>query len=133
MENQMRETIGIGVDLVEVNRLLAGQEGLMERLLTEREREWCRRSARSLERLAGRFAAKEAVLKALGTGLKEGMSWQQIEILPNASGAPVVELFGMADERYREIGGQKILLSIAHDGGMAIAYAQIVGVAIGRS
>lgn len=122
----MSRTIGVGVDLVSLERLELEQERFAERLLTPAERSWCASSPRFVERLAGRLAAKEAVLKALGTGLSQGLSWQQIEILPDALGMPQVSLSGAAAERLASLGGSCLLISIAHDGGMAIAYAQVV-------
>lgn len=118
--------LGIGVDLVAIDRFSDNSERLAKRLLTPAEREECRNSLRFAEWLAGRFAAKEAVLKALGTGLAAGLSWQQIEVRVDSAGKPGVTLSGAAAERMEQLGGTRVLLSIAHDGGTAIAFAQLI-------
>jgi len=81
--------------------------------------------ARAAERLAGRWAAKEAVAKALGTGFASGIGLQDIETLVGPSGAPTVVLHRAAAQRLQTVGGSQVLLSIAHDGGMAVAFALI--------
>ncbi len=87
--------IGIGIDLIELNRierLLRRQPRFVERVLTERERERNRMLSqkRQVEYVAGRFAAKEAFSKAVGTGISEAYSWQDIEVLNEANGQPVL-------------------------------------------
>src|SRR5947208_15100531 len=91
--------LGQGIEIVETRRmadLLENHgERFLERCFTLAEREYCYRNAkRHIEHLAGRFAAKEAVLKVLGTGWRGGIAWTDIEILPEASGQPVVALSG---------------------------------------
>ena len=86
--------MGIGIDIIELDRVARSmeQERFMTRLLTERERQLVDTYSptRRIEFVAGRFAAKEAYAKAVGTGIAHGLSWQHIEILPDASGRPVM-------------------------------------------
>ncbi len=112
--------IRVGIDLVEVarlDRLLADHPVAAERLFTERERRQCRGGAS----LAGRFAAKEAVLKAFGTGLGPGMRWTDVEIVRGAAGRPFVELSGAAAALARRRGLRDIDVSLTHSAGHAIA------------
>jgi holo-[acyl-carrier protein] synthase len=115
--------IGIGTDIVSVDRIRTLSPAAVERVLTPEEAEYCRRQQDPAERIAGRFAAKEAVLKALGTGWAQGLGWQQLKILPNEYGAPVVTLTGAAERRLREIGATHCLVSISHESAFAVAFA----------
>ncbi|WP_047374307.1 holo-ACP synthase [Exiguobacterium sp. ZOR0005] len=84
--------VGIGIDIVELERIARSieQPRFIDRLLTESERERARgyKEERRIEFVAGRFAAKEAYAKAVGTGIARGLSWQQIEVLPDETGRP---------------------------------------------
>lgn len=115
--------LGLGTDVVEVARFAEAMqrrgERFIERLFTETERAHC---AGRPERLAARFAAKEAVLKALGTGLS-GCRWVHVDIVPEASGAPRVVLSGGALETARRMGVTDIHLSISHTRSTAMALA----------
>jgi holo-[acyl-carrier protein] synthase len=115
--------IGIGTDITHVERIKKLPPEAVARILTEREAEYCNRHKPPHERIAGRFAAKEAILKALGTGWAQGLGWQQIEILPDASGAPKVTLRDAALEKMRSLGATRCHLSISHQGEYAVAYA----------
>ncbi len=116
-----------GIDMVDCRRLgeLIGRYGdrFLKRVFTPAERDYCRGRKREIEHLAGRFATKEAVLKVLGTGLRRGMKWTEIEIVNEPSGQPRVSLTG----RCRQIAEQKnlgeILVSISHIDTHAIASA----------
>lgn len=120
---------GIGVDLVEVERMaeLIRRHGerAEERLFTAAERDTCRRRRlRRAECYAARFAAKEAALKALGTGLSHGISWQEVEVLRNDSGDPELRLHGTARTKLRELSGSqnaRIHVSLAHETRTAVA------------
>jgi holo-[acyl-carrier protein] synthase len=116
--------LGLGVDMVEVGRVKRARERWGERFLnrvfTSEERSYCLRKAFPEQSFAARFAAKEAVLKAIGTGLSGGIGWKDVEIVNNKSGKPEVNLGEKITER---IGGKKILISISHTKGFAIAYA----------
>ena len=117
--------IRVGVDLVEiarVDRLLADHPVAAERLFTARERRQCRGGAH----LAGRFAAKEAVLKAFGTGLGPGMRWTDVEIVRGAAGRPLVELHGEVAALARRRRLQDVDVSLTHSAGVAIANAVVV-------
>lgn len=117
--------IGVGVDLVEVERLKRSRYGerLLDRLFTQYERDECGEGPSAWLSLAARFAAKEAVLKALGTGLRGGMSWQDIEVRRDSLGKPEVYLQGYALERAQQIGVGRVLVSLSHTHAYAIAQA----------
>jgi holo-[acyl-carrier protein] synthase len=122
---------GLGIDLLEIPRVVRLIERYGERFLrrafTEAELALFPPSAQAAHHWAGRLAAKEAVMKALGTGWGDGVSWRQIEILRNRAGAPEVRLHGRAAERCRELGGERVWLSISHGQRFAIAQAIVEG------
>ncbi|PKM31221.1 MAG: holo-ACP synthase [Gammaproteobacteria bacterium HGW-Gammaproteobacteria-11] len=117
---------GIGTDLVLVSRIEAAIERqgvrFAERILTESELQRYHQHARPARFLAKRFAAKEAVLKALGTGLAQGMSWQHIQIDRDDHGAPLVLLSGQALHRLQQAGGGSMLLSLSDEREQALAF-----------
>ena len=119
--------VGLGIDVVEIARfeevLLRHPERALERIFTPAERAEGEDRARPLEYFAGRFAAKEALLKALGTGLTGGISWQDIAIRGPAGSRPAVALAGSAKEALGRLGDPSIHVSISHDGGVAAAVA----------
>jgi holo-[acyl-carrier protein] synthase len=116
---------GIGTDIVAIDRfqrfLDANNTALLQRIFTERERALCSARKSSASCYAARFAAKEAFLKALGTGLRDGISWQDMEITLNDLGKPGLLLTGQAREIFISQGLSSVFLSISHDGGNAIA------------
>lgn len=116
---------GIGTDIVAVARfqkfLDSGNSAIIERLFTEAERSMCGSRKDAASCLAARFAAKEAFLKALGTGLRNGISWQEIEVSHDPLGKPELHLSGKAAELFEANKLGRILLSLSHDGGSAIA------------
>ena len=121
--------LGIGVDVVGVERvarLVAEHERALGALFTEGELAYCAGKRRRLEHLAARFAAKEAVLKALGTGLARRMLWTDIEVVNDPNGRPRVRLGGevAALAARRRLRG--IEISLAHSAGIAIAQALAV-------
>lgn len=108
--------IGIGVDLCEVDRMRAAltrTPTLRDRLFTEDERDYCDLRTDPVERYAARFAAKEAVLKAMGVGLGS-CRWHDIEVVRAESGAPSVQLHGTAKALADERGIARWLLTISH-------------------
>ena len=112
---------GVGVDAIEVSRvrrLLGRLPAAEERLFTAQEREYCRRYADPVPRLAARFASKEAVAKALGTGV---IDWQEIEVV--GGGRPAVRLHGATAMAAGHLGITRIELSLTHTAGQAIAVA----------
>jgi holo-[acyl-carrier protein] synthase len=120
-----------GIDIVDCKRLAEMLERYGERLLrrvfTETERAYCHGKKRAVEHLAGRFAAKEAVLKVLGTGLRRGMSWTDIEVVNEESGQPRIRLSGRCRQIADEQGLAEILISISHIETHAIASAIATG------
>jgi len=119
--------IAHGVDFVETERIaqIVARHGqrLVDRVFTAAEQAYCRGRAREWEHLAGRFASKEAVLKALGTGWRGGIAWTDIEVTNEPSGRPVVSLSGRCSEIARELGIGRILISISHIDTHAMASA----------
>ncbi len=118
----------LGVDLVEVtriSRLLAEHPGCVHELFTPREIAYCRRKRRHEVHFAGRFAAKEAVLKALGTGLGQLMRWTDVEVVNGPLGKPEVSLHGEVAASAARRGLAGIDVSLSHSAGLAIAGAVI--------
>lgn len=113
---------GVGVDIVEIARIKkvveARGDKLLDRLFTQRELE---AMSKKHENIAGRFAAKEAVVKALGVGIGL-ISWKEVEIIKDKLGKPRVYLTGAALRRRKTMGIIKIHLSISHSKSQAIAY-----------
>ena len=110
-----------GIDIVEIDRIarVTKKYGnrFLERIYTEEERLYCRGRA---PQLASRFAAKEAVMKALGTGTR-GVGWKDIEIRRRRGSAPFIKLHGRANIRAEQIGVQDIALSLSHSEKYAVA------------
>lgn len=109
---------GIGTDIVEIVRI--GQmiqrhgEHFLRRVFTDDEIQYCQRRRESYQHFAGRWAAKEAVMKVLGTGFVRGISWREIEVCSSTSGRPVVTLHGGTREFARARGVGELLISISH-------------------
>jgi holo-[acyl-carrier protein] synthase len=124
------QIVGIGTDIVEcarIGRMIERHgEYFIERVFTAREIEYCRSHKTQVERFAGRWAAKEAILKALGTGWRRGISWLDMEVRNDTSGRPVVSLGGGARKRARELRITDMLVSISHCRSYATAYALAV-------
>jgi holo-[acyl-carrier protein] synthase len=120
-----------GVDIVVCSRIerIWKEHGprFLDRIYTPRERDYCLAARDATPRLAGRFATKEAVMKALGVGWRAGIEWTDIETLPDGYGKPHVALAGQTALRAREIGIDDMLISISHAGDYAVASA--IGVA----
>ena len=118
--------IGIGTDLVSIPRmrkaLARWQDRLVERLYTPQEIVECDGRAQPEVHFASRFAAKEAVLKALGTGWGEGIAWREVEVLGGKGMAPEIHLRGRAREVALRRGIRQALLSLSHDGDYALAF-----------
>ena len=108
--------IGIGIDLVENERIEAAitRQAFITRVFTSREQAYCdSRKAGRVASYAARFAGKEAVMKALGTGMIKG-TWQEIEILPNELGAPVVTLSGIFADLAAGKNIRELMISLTH-------------------
>ncbi len=123
--------LGVGVDLVDVGRLQASLdrfgERLLKRLFHPSEISQCAQRRNRAECLAGAFAAKEAFLKALGTGLSKGIGWLDMELLREQGKPPQLNLGGRALGIMQELGGRSSLVSISHDRGLAVAVVLIQG------
>jgi len=119
--------VGVGTDILHVPRLESVLARLgdrfVERILTEQEIGEYRDQGQSLHFLAKRFAAKEAIAKALGTGIGRGVSWQHLQIDHDQNGAPVVQLSDGALERAHSLGATEVLLSLADEKDYAVAFA----------
>ncbi len=119
--------IAIGTDLLDSSRI--GQalerhgERFVQRILTPAEQVLYRARANPLNFLAKQYAAKEALAKALGTGIAKGVGFQQLEILRDELGAPQVLLHAAAAERLRVLGGQRALVSLSDEGDWIQAFA----------
>ena len=113
----------IGIDLVDIDRIVTvlGRfpDRFRTRVLTESEQRYC---GRRIERIAGRWAAKEAISKVLGLGVR-GVGWREIEILPNRAGAPQVTLHARARRRAEAMDLDDVTVSISHERRMAVAVA----------
>lgn len=128
------EILGIGIDLIEISRIekaIARHDNFVSRIFSERERERCEDCSRPASRYAACFAAKEAVSKALGTGIK-GFSWKDLEMCEDENGRPYVKLHGAALEEAGRRGVEDILISVAHSRETAVAVAQAFGRENGR-
>jgi holo-[acyl-carrier protein] synthase len=113
----------IGIDLCDIERIVSVLERFPDRfrtrVLTEAEQLYCRRR---VERIAGRWAAKEAISKVLGLGVR-GVGWREIEILPNRAGAPQVTLHARAARRAAAMGLDDVTVSTSHERRLAVAVA----------
>ena len=120
--------VAVGIDIVEISRMeeAIARRGdrFCKRVFTESEREYCEVRASRFSSYAARFAAKEAAMKALGTGWGDGVGWHDIEVFKGESGPPTVILRGRAMELFREMGARKIHLSLTHS--RDIAMAQVI-------
>ena len=122
---------GIGVDIIEVGRIrrIVERHGerFLQRVFSEQEIAYCRRCAHPYQRFATRFAAKEAVLKALGVGWQQGTSFRDVQVSNDELGAPTVRLQGRSLEISRRLGVTRIFISLSHDRNYAMAQAVAEG------
>jgi holo-[acyl-carrier protein] synthase len=120
--------VGLGVDIAEVARLRGAierhGETFLRRVYTLNEREYCERFKNKYERYAGRFAAKEAAMKALGTGWSRGVRWADVEVVREKGGRPTIKLAGEAGNVAKRMGVKNIALSITHTADQA--FAQVI-------
>ena len=123
--------LGTGVDLAEVGRIrdAIGRHGerFIRRIYTDAEIAYVERKANRFERYAGRFAAQEAGMKAIGTGWKRGVRWQDFEVSNLPSGRPTLRLHGVAARLAEEMGVKSISLSITHTAEMGMAQVILEG------
>jgi holo-[acyl-carrier protein] synthase len=117
--------IGVGLDLVSIPRIRSiterWRDQFLTRLFTQAERDYCLRRAAPYASLAARFAAKEAVLKALGTGWTAGIRWVDIQVVNDSTGKPTAQVSGRVKELMAGLGATTIHVSLAHEADYAIA------------
>ena len=122
--------VGIGTDLARIDRFrkfLTPDNKLLERVFSAEERNYALGKHDPASHLAARFAAKEAFLKALGTGLRDGLSWQQVCVVNDPLGCPTLAISARAAEMMTERGASKAFLSYSHDGDYAVATVVLEG------
>ncbi len=118
--------LGTGIDLAEVPRIREAIERygprFVERIYTPLEIAYVERKANKYERFAARFAAKEAGMKAIGTGWRKGVRWQDFEVVNLPGGRPTLRLHGVAAEVAAKLGVQRIQLSLTHTAEQGMAF-----------
>ena len=123
--------IGLGIDVVEIDRIADALERIGDafekRIFTDAEREYCRRQKRPATHFAARFAAKEAVAKALGTGIGENAAWTELEVCRLKTGEPQMVLSGSAAAKAESLGVIEIKISLTHAREYAAANAVLMG------
>lgn len=121
--------VGIGTDLLDSKRIKKTYERhqmrLVQRVLTANEIALWEQRGRCVNFLAKQFAAKEAISKALGTGISQGVSFMQLEVLRGEQGAPVANLSGKAHEIMQKLEGNKLHISLSDEGDLILAFALI--------
>ena len=117
--------VGTGIDITEVARVGAAIERFGERFLrrifTADEIRYCQSKKNKVERFAARFAAKEAALKAIGTGWRRGVAWTEVEVRREPGGRPTIHFHGVAAEFAKKLGVKRAALSITHTEETAMA------------
>jgi holo-[acyl-carrier protein] synthase len=117
--------VGTGIDIAEVPRIAQAiaqfGERFLRRVFTEEEIRYCDAKANRVERYAARFAAKEAAMKALGTGWNRGVRWRDVEVSRRPGGRPTMKFYGTAAEVASQLGTRNIALSLSHTPEHAIA------------
>ncbi|MBK48638.1 MAG: holo-[acyl-carrier-protein] synthase [Acidobacteria bacterium] len=123
------EIIGSGIDATELSRIerlwKRYGERFLARVFTPGEVAYCQHRRNPVPHLAGRFAAKEAAMKALGTGRSQKVLWRDIEVV-RSSGPPQLEFHGGAARRFAQLGAESSLLTITHSDAMALAHVLLV-------
>jgi holo-[acyl-carrier protein] synthase len=117
--------VGLGIDICEQARIRDSLTKLSttftQRIFTAPEIAYCERYRDPTEHYAARFAAKEAFMKAIGTGMQQGVTFKDIEVINHASGAPFLNLYGQAHQIAENLNVKHIHLSISHSAGIAVA------------
>jgi holo-[acyl-carrier protein] synthase len=126
----MDHILGLGIDLTEISRIEATLQRygdrFVRRIFTSEEEAYCRRRRVPAIHFAGRFAAKEAAMKALGTGHSHGVAWRDVEVV-RRGGPPQLRFHGGAAARFAAIGARSSLLTITHTDTLAMAQAMLFG------
>jgi holo-[acyl-carrier protein] synthase len=129
VEARCRMVLGLGTDLIEIERVQASMdrfgERFLDRVFTAGEIAYCMRKKQSAESFAARFAAKEAGAKALGTGISRGVSWKEIEVRREIGRRPTLHFSGRAGELADAMGVRRVQLSLSHSRKLAMAVALI--------
>jgi holo-[acyl-carrier protein] synthase len=117
--------VGSGIDVVEIGRIQKSIDRYGQRFLgrvyTAAEQAYCLRKRKSAESFAARFAAKEAGAKALGTGIRHGVNWLEIEVAREPGGRPILQFHGRAAEIAARLGARRAALSLTHTAELAMA------------
>lgn len=113
--------VGVGIDVAETSRFRKPSLRVLTRLFTPAERAWCSRQPRPAIHFAARFAAKEAALKAMGTGWSGGIAWTDVEVVRAATGAVSLKLRGRAAREARRMGIRRWHVSLTHVRALAAA------------
>lgn len=123
--------IGIGADIVNIQRIEKAVERhgemFIDKVFTEEEASAFKAEKLTSARVASSFAAKEAVLKALGTGMSNGIGFRDVEVKREKGESPEIKLYGKAKELAESLGVKKIHLTLSHDGGIAAAFTLFEG------
>jgi len=123
--------VGTGIDIAEVPRIRVAIERhgqrFLKRIFTDGEIQYCESKANRVERYAARFAAKEAGMKAIGTGWNHGVRWRDIEVARQPGGRPTLLLHGKAAEFANRLGATNIALSLTHTAEQAMAQVILEG------
>ena len=123
--------VGTGIDITEVPRIREAiqrhGERFLQRIFTEGEIQYCESKVNRVERYAARFAAKEAGMKAIGTGWKHGVRWRDIEVARKPGGRPTLLLHGKAAEFAAKLGATNVALSLTHTAEQAMAQVILEG------
>src|SRR5437762_9995103 len=126
----MPNIIGLGLDATDIDRIADTidryGERFLNRIFTAGEIAYCTRRRVPAIHFAGRFAAKEAAMKALGTGHSQGVLWRDVEVI-RRGGPPQLQLHGGAARRFAALGGRSSLLSITHSDDLALAQVMLLG------
>ncbi len=123
--------LGVGIDIVDIRRMRIALERqgdrFIQRVFTPGEQGYCRAHRDPIPYFAARFAAKEALFKALGTGWSQGLTWQDVEVLRSNGGAPSLELAGKALEMSGRLGARAVHVSLSHSEEAAVALVILEG------
>ena len=115
--------LGIGIDIVDIHEMERSvqETGFQQKVFSNAELDAVKQYRSKTEHLAGKFAAKEAFMKAIGAGIRQEVWFTQIEVLNDAAGKPYIRTSGEAEKRLEESGSTQVHLSISHSAGVAVA------------
>jgi phosphopantetheine--protein transferase-like protein len=115
--------VGVGIDIAHIKRIARDieSEAFQRKVFTPEELETCAHLKKKAQCLAGKFAAKEAFMKAIGMGIRQEIWFTQIEVLNRESGEPCIQVRGKAEQRLKELNATRVHVSISHDYEVAVA------------